>query len=60
MNHWQLLTNWFVNNVILNLEMMNLSLIKYENMIIKHIIYMLINEEKSIYSCIYKLLTNVY
>ncbi len=45
MNHWQLLTNWFVSNVILNLEMINLSLIKYENMIIKHIIYMLINQE---------------
>jgi len=49
-----------VNNVILNLEMINWSLIKYENTFIKHIIDMLINQEQSIYRCIYKLLTNVY
>jgi len=38
--------------------MINRSLIKYENIIIKHIIEMLINQEQSIYSCIYKLLIN--
>jgi len=40
--------------------MINCSLTKYENTIIKRIIDMLINQEKSIYSCIYKLLINVY
>jgi len=40
--------------------MINWSLIKYENTIIKHIIDMLINQEQIIYRCIYKLLINVY
>ncbi len=53
MNHWQ-------HNAMLNLEMKNLSLINYENKIIKNIIYMLINQDQNIYSCIYKLLTTVY
>jgi len=30
MNDWQLLNNWFVNNVI-HLEIINWSLTKYEN-----------------------------
>jgi len=30
MNDWQLLNNWFVNNAILYLEIINWSLIKYE------------------------------
>ncbi len=51
MNHWQLLNNLFVNNVILNLEMIN------ENTIIKHYRYA---QEQNIYSYIYKLLTNAY
>jgi len=47
MNHWQLLNNWFVNNAnaILHLDV-NWSLIKYENTIIKHIIDMLLKQEK--------------
>ncbi len=57
MNHWQLLNNLFINNIILNLEMIHLSLIKYENKIIKHDIYA---QEQRLYSCIYKLLNNVY
>jgi len=40
--------------------MINWSLIKDENKIIKQIIDMLLNQEESIYSCIYKLLINVY
>jgi len=44
MKHWQIV-KLFVNNVILNLEIMNWSLIKYEKTIIKHIIDMLINQE---------------
>jgi len=40
--------------------MIHLSLIKNENTIIKQIINMLLNQEESIYSCIYKLLINVY
>jgi len=39
--------------------MINWSLTKYENTIIKHIINMLTNQEKNIYSYIYKLLINV-
>jgi len=39
--------------------MINSSLIKDENTIITHI-DMLLNQEESIYSCIYKLLINVY
>ncbi len=57
MNHWQLLNNLFVNNIILNLEIIHLSLIKYENTIIKNDIYA---QEQRLYSCIYKLLNNVY
>jgi len=57
MNDWQLLNNWFVNYAIINLEIINWSLTKYENTIIKHI-DALINQEKNIYSCIYKLLIN--
>jgi len=61
MNDWHFLNNWFVNNAILHLEMINWSLTKYENTISKHIIDMLINQEKkNIYNCIYKLLFNVY
>jgi len=60
MNHWQLLNNWFIKNAILLLEMINVSLIKDENTIIKQIIDKLLNREESIYSCIYKLLINVY
>jgi len=60
MSDWQLLNNWFVNNAILHLEIINWSLTKYENTIIKRIIDMRINQEKSIYSYIYKLLINVY
>jgi len=45
---------------MLHLEMINLSLMKDENTIIKQIIDMLLNEEESIYSCIYELLINVY
>jgi len=30
MNDWQLLNNWFVNNAILYLEIINWSLTKYE------------------------------
>ncbi len=37
--------------------MINWSLIKYENTIIKHYRYA---QEQNIYSCIYKLLTNAY
>jgi len=48
MNDWQLLNNWFVNNAIFHLEMINWSLTKYENTIINHIIDMLINQEKNI------------
>jgi len=59
MNDWQLLNNWFVNNAIFHLEMINWSLTKYENTIINRIIDMLINQEKT-FSCIYKLLINVY
>jgi len=40
--------------------MINWSLIKDENTIIKQIIDMLLNQEESIYSCIFKLLINVY
>jgi len=46
MNDWQLLNNCFVNNAILNLEIINWSLTKYENTIIKHILDMLVNQEK--------------
>jgi len=46
MNDWQLLNNCFVNNAILYLEIINWSLTKSENTIIKHIIDMLINQEK--------------
>jgi len=46
MNDWQLLNNWFVNNDVLHLEIINWSLTKYENTIIKLIIDMLINQEK--------------
>jgi len=46
MNDWQLLNNWFVNNAILHLEIINWSFTKYENTIIKRIIDMLINQEK--------------
>jgi len=46
MNDWHFLNNWFVNNAILHLEMINWSLTKYENTISKHIIDMLINQEK--------------
>jgi len=46
MNDWQLSNNWFVNNAILHLEIINWSLTKYENTIIKRIIDMLINQEK--------------
>jgi len=42
MNHWQLLNNWFINNAILHLDMINESLIKYEHAIIKHIIDMIL------------------
>jgi len=56
MNHWQLLNNY----AILHLEMINWSLIKDENTIIKQIIDMLLNKEEIIYSCIYKLLINVH
>lgn len=58
MNHpkwsfWnQLLNNWFVNNIVLYLEMLNRFLIRYENTIIKLYTYA--------YKCIYKLFTNVY
>jgi len=48
MNHWQLLNNWFIKNPILHLEMINWSLIKDENTIIKQIIDMLLNQEESI------------
>ncbi len=37
--------------------MLNWSLIKYKNTIIKHNIYA---QEQNIYSCIYKMLTNAY
>ncbi len=37
--------------------MINWSLIKYENKIIKHYRYA---QEQNIYNCIYKLLTNTY
>ncbi len=40
--------------------MVNLSLINYEDTIVKHIIDILINQGQSIYNCIYKLLTTVY
>jgi len=40
--------------------MINSSLIKDEKTIITQIINMLLNQEESIYSCIYKLLINVY
>jgi len=60
MKDWQLLNNRFVNNAILHLEIINWSLIKYENTIIKRIIDMLINQEESFCICIYKLLINVY
>jgi len=40
--------------------MINCSLIKDENTIIKQIRDMLLNQEESIYSCIYELLINVY
>jgi len=46
MNDWQLLNSWFVNNAILHLEIINWSLTKYENTIIKRIIDMLIYQEK--------------
>jgi len=59
MNDWQLLNNWFVNIAIPHLEIINWSVTKYENTIIKRIIDILINQEESIYSCIYKLLINV-
>jgi len=39
------LNNWFLNNAILHLEI-NWSLTKYENTIIKHIIDILIKQEK--------------
>jgi len=58
MNDWQYLNNWFVNNAILHLGIINWSLTKYENTIIKRIIDMLINQEDIIYSFIYKLLIN--
>jgi len=59
MNHWQLLNtvSGLKKYPILHLEMINWSLIKDENTIIKQIIDMLLNQ---IYSCIYKLLINVY
>ncbi len=53
MNHWQLLNNWFVNNI----EMLSWSLLKYENKMIKHYSY---TQEQNVYSCICKLLTNDY
>jgi len=36
MNDWQLLNNWFVNNAMLNLEIINWSLTKYENTIMHY------------------------
>ncbi len=39
--------------------MLNWALIKYENTIIKHYIY-IYAQEQNIYSCIYKMLTNAY
>jgi len=56
MNDRQLLNNWFVNDAIFHLEIINWSLTKYDNTIIKQIMDVLINQEKSIYCCIYKLL----
>jgi hypothetical protein len=47
MNQWQHLNNWFVKNAILNLKMIQWSLINYENTIIKHIIDMLIVKIKA-------------
>jgi len=52
MNDWQLLNNWFVNNAILHLEIIN-WLLKYENAIIKRIIDMLINQEKKTFIAIF-------
>jgi len=64
MNHWKLCYklcyNWFIKNAILHLEMINRSLRKDENTIIKQIIEKLLNQEECIYCCIYKLLINVY
>jgi len=60
MNHWILLNNTFIKNAILHLETIHWSLIKDENTIIIQIIDLLLNQEESIYSCIYKLLINVY
>jgi len=58
MNDWQLLNNWFVNYAIINLEIINWSLTKYENTITKHIDVLINQEKNNIYSCISKLRIN--
>lgn len=58
MNAWQFLNNWFVNNIILNLEMMNWLFKNYEKKYIKNIIDM--NQKLIIYISIYKQFSTVY
>ncbi len=52
-NHHRCLNNWFVIDIILDLEMLNPSFINYKKAIIQHIIDELIDQEQSIYNCVY-------